>query len=95
MISLLAGLSPSVSCNLLTCSLLFCFRNGQPSTEPTLRREGAVKHETSTNGRLGSPPHLSQQVSFRVRSPKSPEYDEYDEDHQDEQLDRRYFLHVF
>lgn len=63
-------------------------KNGQPSTEPTFRREAAIKHETSTNGGLGSPPHLSQQVSFRVRSPKSPEYDEYDEDHQDEQLDR-------
>ncbi|CAN4088177.1 unnamed protein product [Withania somnifera] len=63
-------------------------KNGQPSAEPTLRREAAVKHETSTNGRLGSPPQLSQQVSFGVRSPKSPEYDEYDEDHQDELLDR-------
>ncbi|MCD7459616.1 DDT domain-containing protein ddr4 [Datura stramonium] len=63
-------------------------KNGQPSAEPTLRREAAIKHETSTNGRLGSPPHLSQQVSFRVRSPKSPEYDEYDDDHQDELLDR-------
>lgn len=63
-------------------------KNGQQSAEPTLRREAAIKHETSTNGRLGSPPHLSQQVSFRVRSPKSPEYDEYDEDHQDELLDR-------
>ncbi|CAN4086100.1 unnamed protein product [Withania somnifera] len=63
-------------------------KNGQPSTEPTLRREAAIKHETSTNGRLGSPPHLSQQVSFGVRSPKSPEYDEYDEDHEDELLDR-------
>ncbi|XP_055825326.1 DDT domain-containing protein DDR4 [Solanum dulcamara] len=63
-------------------------KNGQPSAEPTLRREPAIKHETSTNGRLGSPPHLSQQVSFRVHSPKSPEYDEYDEDHHDEQLDR-------
>ncbi|KAM3381024.1 hypothetical protein BC332_32560 [Capsicum chinense] len=62
-------------------------KNGQPSAEPpTLRREAAIKHETSTNGGLGSPPHLS--VSFRVRSPKSPEYDEYDEDHQDELLDR-------
>ncbi|KAK4350482.1 hypothetical protein RND71_029795 [Anisodus tanguticus] len=66
-------------------------KNGQPPTEsPTLRREGAINHETSTNGRLGSPspPQLSQHASFRVRSPKSPEYDEYDEDHQDEQLDR-------
>lgn len=63
-------------------------KNGQPSVEPTLRRDPATRHETSTNGRLGSPPHLSQHVSFRVRSPKSPEYDEYDEDHHDEQLDR-------
>lgn len=63
-------------------------KNGQPSAEPALRRDPATRHETSTNGRLGSPPHLSQHVSFRVRSPKSPEYDEYDEDHNDEQLDR-------
>lgn len=79
----------------LTCSFLSHFRNGQPSAEPALRRDPATRHETSTNGRLGSPPHLSQHVSFRVRSPKSPEYDEYDEDHNDEQLDRRYLLLVF
>ncbi|XP_059303876.1 DDT domain-containing protein DDR4 [Lycium ferocissimum] len=64
-------------------------KNGQPSAEPpTLRREASMKHETSINGGLDSPPHLSQRVSFRVHSPKSPEYDEYDEDQQDEQLDR-------
>lgn len=90
----MVSLSPFVIFNMLTCSFPSLFRNGQPSAEPpTLRREAAIKHETSTNGGLGSPPHLS--VSFRVRSPKSPEYDEYDEDHQDELLDRRYLLHVF
>ncbi|XP_075107759.1 DDT domain-containing protein DDR4-like [Nicotiana tabacum] len=63
-------------------------KKNQPSPEPILRREAATKHETTTNGRLGSPPHLSQHVSFRVHSPKSPEYDEYDEDNEDELLDR-------
>ncbi|KAK4362423.1 hypothetical protein RND71_017664 [Anisodus tanguticus] len=63
-------------------------KNGQPTAEPPPLSEASIKHETSTNGGLGSPPHMSQHVSFRVRSPKSSEYDEYDEDHQDEQLDR-------
>uniref|UniRef100_A0A7C9E9C5 DDT domain-containing protein n=1 Tax=Opuntia streptacantha TaxID=393608 RepID=A0A7C9E9C5_OPUST len=56
----------------------------QPSTEPTVRREGA-RSEATADGRWNGSAHASPRMSF---SPPSPiDYDEMDEDHKGGPLD--------
>ncbi|KAL8215970.1 hypothetical protein R6Q57_022807 [Mikania cordata] len=58
--------------------------------EPITRREG-LRHDASTNGRLGGGPARltnSHNTSFSPPSPDSLNYDESDDDHKSQQLDR-------
>ncbi|KAD4385603.1 hypothetical protein E3N88_25772 [Mikania micrantha] len=58
--------------------------------EPITRREG-LRHDASTNGRLGGGPARltnSHNTSFSPPSPDSLNYDDSDDDHKSQQLDR-------
>ncbi|KAI3820802.1 hypothetical protein L1987_08350 [Smallanthus sonchifolius] len=65
-------------------------KSKQQSLEPVVRREG-LRHDASTNGRLGGGPAPlpnNRNTSFSPPSPDSLNYDESDDDHKSEQLDR-------
>ncbi|KAI7755722.1 hypothetical protein M8C21_009680 [Ambrosia artemisiifolia] len=65
-------------------------KSKQASLEPTVRREG-LRHDVSSNGRLGSRPiplHNNHNTSFSPPSPDSLNYYESDDDHESQQMDR-------